>query len=309
MLSVCDRIEIRPAAASKIKLFWILGISLLLALFLSIYQVWKPITLIAPPPSAISPSTEVQREIYSWLINHPDLSQAQNRHRAFRDLTTILQQHDDAALEVEKSVLLNSKSSMELLAVTVGVLSSQGTSPVQQALSHSLLAFRNEAEKAMLVLPQIMLLEKPQDFLFDELQAFIRKSHHPILRENAELALAGLSQQAAQTNPVLAERIALWLEGKKAVLPKNPQALSAFLDLLGNTGNETFLADILQATTHEDAGVRARAAFALRFFKGDQVVKTLEKLAVDQNSQVRTKATEALSYFHRNHDHSDETLS
>jgi len=298
MLSVFERVEDRSASKNKIKLLWLLGISLLFAIFLSFYQVWKPTTLTIPASSAISSSTEVQRVISSWLLNYPDLSQAQNRHEAFRDLTKILQRHDDAPMELENTVLFNRESSLELLAITVGVLSSQGTSSAQQALSDSLSAFHQDAEKIMLVLPQIMLLEEPQDFLFDALQTFMRKSRNSILRENAELTLAGLSQRAAQSSPVLAEKITLWLEGKKAALSKDPHALPAFLDLLGNSGNETFLTDILQATTHEDARVRARAAFALRLFDGDQVVKTLKRLAVDQDSEVKTKALEALSYFH-----------
>jgi len=309
MLTISGNIETNPTVKSQIKAFWILGMSLLLVISLSLYQIWKPITLVKPIASSISsPSTEVQQEVHSWLLNYSDLSQAQSRHMAFRNLSKILHQYENAPQEIEKAVLLNSKSSIELLAVTVGVLSSQGTPQAQQALSNTLQAFRNDEEKVMLVLPQIMLLEEPQDFLFDELRTVIRKSRNPILRENAELTLAGLSQQAYQTNQPLAQKITLWLEGKKVTSSRNPQSLSAFLDLLGNTGNETFLADILQATTHENAGVRARAAFALRLFKGERVVSALTQLAVDQDPEVQTKAAEALSYFHSSQGNSDNTV-
>ncbi|MBD2044090.1 HEAT repeat domain-containing protein [Coleofasciculus sp. FACHB-64] len=258
---------------------------------------------------SISSPTEVEQQVHSWLLNYSDLSQAQNRHSAFRDLTRILQQYENAAQEVEQTVLLNRKSNINLLAVTVGALSSQGTLQAQQALCATLQVFHNNTEKVMLLLPQVMLLEEPQDFLFDELQTFIRKSHNPILRENAELALAGLSRHAYQANQALAEKINTWLEDKKSTLSKNSQSLSAFLDLLGNTGSKLFLEDILQATNHKDPTVRAHAAFALRLFKGDQIVKTLEQLAVDQNSEVKTKAMEALSYSHLGYGSFDEAVN
>lgn len=301
MLLTIGKVEPSSATESTIKSFWILAISLLVVFLLSLCQLWQPVAPVnSPVLLSSSSSTESQKEVRSWLINYSDLRQAQERHQAFRDLMSILQNYENSAQEIENLVLLNGKSSMELLAVTVGVLSSQGTPQNQQALCHALQVFRNNPEKVMLVLPQIMLLEEPQDFVFDELQTFIHTSHHPVLRENAELALAGLSQHANQTNQPLAQKITLWLESKKTILSDNPQSLSAFLDLLGNTGNETFLADILQATTHQDAGVRARAAFALRLFKGEQANKALKKLEVDQDSEVKTKATEALRYFHLN---------
>lgn len=301
MLSTIGKIETGSATENTIKAFWILVISLLVVFLLSLYQLWQPITLVnVPVLSSLASSTENQKEVRSWLLNYSDLRQAQERHQAFRDLMTILQNYENSAQEIEILVLLDGRSSMELLAVTVGVLSSQGTPQNQQVLCHALQVFRNNPEKVMLVLPQIMLLEEPQDFVFDELQTFIHTSHHPVLRENAELALAGLSQHAYQTNQPLAQKITLWLESKKTILSDNPQSLSTFLDLLGNTGNETFLADVLQATTHQDAGVRARAAFALRLFKGEQANRALKKLEVDQDSEVKTKATEALRYFHLN---------
>ncbi|MBW4449204.1 MAG: HEAT repeat domain-containing protein [Spirirestis rafaelensis WJT71-NPBG6] len=309
MIFTFVELERKPVLENKTNIFWILGISLLLSVSLCFYQIWQPFSQVHPIVSSVSsPSVEVKQKVHSWLLNYPDLSQAQNRYRAFQDITKILQEYENAAPEVENIVLLNYKSSINLLAVTVGALSSQGTPQAQQALSHTLQAFHWNAEKVMLLLPQIMLLEEPQDFLFGELQIFIHKSRNPILRENAELTLAGLSQRAYQSNQALAKKITTWLEKKKSTLPQNSQSLSAFLDLLGNTRNETFLEDILQATTHEDAEVRARAAFALRFFKGDQVAKTLEKLAVDQNSEVKAKATEALSYFHPGYGNFDETV-
>jgi hypothetical protein len=307
MISVSEKTESHLISESKVKPFLIFGIFMLLVISLSLYHFWSPSISVELLSKAFS-STELQQKIDSWRLNYPDLNQAQNRHSAFRDLTKILQQNENAAQEIEKAVLLNHNSNMELLAVTVGALSSQGTPQAQQALCDTLQAFHNDEEKVMLVLPQIMLLEEPQNFLFDELQTFIHKSRNPILRENAELTLAGLSQQTYETNQPLAQRIALWLEGKKAVSLGNPQSLSAFLDLLGNTGNDAFLADILQATTHENAGVRTRAAFALRLFKGEQVVRALKQLTVDQDPEVKTKAAEALSYFHPSQDHSDNTV-
>jgi len=298
MLSISEKIETNLTTGSKFRLIWAFCIPLLLAVFLTFSQIWKPLLLANPLISSISyPSAEMQQQVQAWVLNYPDLSQAQDRHRAFRDLTKLLQQDEKITQEVEKTILLSRKSSMELIAVTVGVLSSQGTPRAQQALCNTLQAFHKNSEKVMLVLPQIMLLEKPQNFLFDELQTFIRKSRTSILRENAELTLAGLSQHAYQTNQTLAQKITSWLEIKKSTLPEDAQSLPAFLDLLGNTGNETFLVDILQATTHEDAEVRARAAYALRFFRGDRVAKALEQLTVDQNSEVKAKAAEALSYF------------
>jgi hypothetical protein len=298
MLVTSEKTGADLAIATRIKIFWTFCLSFVLIIPLILYQLSQADVFVNPPvPAVSSPPTEVQKEIRSWLLNYSDMSHAQDRHNAFHDLTRILQQHEDASKEIEKLVLLNPESTIQLLAVTVGVLSSQGTPEAQQALCNTLQTFRREPEKVMLVLPQIILLENPQDFLFDELQNFIHISHNSILRENAELTLAGLSQNAYLTNQDLAQRITLWLQGKKVMLPKNSEALSAFLDLLGNTANEVFLADILQATTHENAQVRSRAAFALRLFKGDRVVNTLKQLTGDQSSEVKDKSTEALSYF------------
>ncbi len=297
MISMSGKIESRLISESKFKPFWILLVFMLLVTSLSLYHFWNPSISVKLLPSEAISSTELQQKIDSWRLSYPDLTQAMNRHSVFRDLTKVLQQNANAAQEVEKAVLLNNNSSMELLAVTVGVLSSQGTPQAQQALCDMLQEFRQDEDKVMLVLPQIMLLEQPQDLLFDELQAFIRKSHNPILRENAGLTLAGLSQHAYETNQPLAQRITLWLEGKKAVLTQESQSLPAFLDLLGNTGNEIFLPYILKATTYENAEVRARATFALRLFNGEEVVETLEQLATDQDSVVKTNAIEVLSYF------------
>lgn len=301
MMSVPEKIESHSILESEFKSFWIFGIFMLLVIFLNLYHFWRPITSVEPLLSTAFSSTELQQKIDYWRLNYLDLSQARSRHSAFRDLTEILQQNENAAQEVEKAVLLNYNSSMELLAVTIGVLSSQGIPQAQQALCDMLQAFPQDEKKVMLVLPQIMLLEQPEDFLFDELQAFIRKSPNPILRENAQLTLAGLSQHAYETNQPLAQRITLWLEGKKAVFTQESQSLSAFLDLLGNTGNETFLPYILKTTTHENAEVRARATFALRLFNGEKVVKNLERLATDQDLVVKTNAIEVLSYFRPNH--------
>lgn len=298
MISVSKKTESYFLSKSKVKSFWIFGIFILLVISLSLYHFWSPNISVELVPSTAFSSTELQQEIASWRLSYPDLSQAQNRHSAFRDLTEVLQQNENAAQEVEKTVLLNYNSNMELLAITVGVLSSQGTPQAQQALCNMLQEFRQDEKKVMLVLPQIMLLEQPQDFLFDELQAFIRRSRNPILRENAELTLAGLSQHAYGTNQPLAQRITRWLKSKKTTLSENVQSSSAFLDLLGNTGNEIFLTDILKATAHQDASVRARAAFALRLLRNEQVVSTLRQLALDQDPEVKTKATEALSYLY-----------
>jgi HEAT repeats len=301
MISVSEKVESHLISESKVKPFWIFWTFMLLVISLSLHHFWSPSISVEPLPSIVFSSTEIQHKIDSWRLNYPDLSQARNRHNAFRDLTEILQQNENAAQEAKKAVLLNNNSSMELLAVTVGVLSSQGTSQAQQVLCDMLQAFPQDEKKVMLVLPQIMLIEQPQALLFDELQAFIRKSHNSILRENAELTLAGLSQHAYETNQPLAQRITLWLEGKKAALTQEFQSLPAFLDLLGNTGNETFLPYILKATTYENAEVRARATFALRLFNGEEVVETLEQLATDQDSGVKTNAIEVLSYFRPSH--------
>jgi hypothetical protein len=241
----------------------------------------------------------ITQEVHSWVLNYQDLTQASTRHQAFRELFDILQAHDNATQSIEKIVLSQQNDNTELLAIAVGVLSSQGTPEVQQALCNILQAFRNNDEKAIVVMPQIMLLEQPQDFLFDELQAFVHNSSNPLLQENAELVLAGLWQRASQMNHNLAHKITLWLEQKKAQLSEYPESLAHYLDLLGNTANEAFLDDILPLLTHENAEVRVRAVFALRLFRDEQAVIALKhQLSVDKNPQVNRKAAEALSYFY-----------
>jgi HEAT repeats len=268
-----------------------------LTFYLSLEILISPKTLSSP---GVIPSTLLQREVNSWLDEYSDLSQAMTRSKAFQDLTKILQQNKDAPKEIEKVVLLNKQSSIESLALVLGALSSQGTPEAQRVLCNALWEFAEFDEKIMLLFPQIMLIEEPQDFLFDELQNFVHKNHNSLLLENARLTLAGLSKKSDKFNKKLALKITFWLQQERRSLSDNPQEITQYLDLLGNSGNESFLSYILQASKHENFEVRSRAAFALRSFKGKQVVSTLEKLASDKYPLVRSKAIEALKYFYLN---------
>lgn len=301
MVSISRTMNISTRIDTRIKFLLGLGVLLLVGSILSFYLIWKSTVFLstAEIPNT-SQSADIVQEVRSWALNYQDLTQASTRHKAFWELTAILQTDEDAAQEIEKVVLSQQQNnSTGLLVLTVGALSSQGTPKAQQSLCDILQALNNNDEKAMVVLPQIMLLEQPQDFLFNELQAFIRNSPNDLLRENAELVLAGLSQRAFQSNESLGQKITFWLKQKKAKLSGYPESLAHFLDLLGNTANETFLDDILPALTSENTEVRERAVFALRLFQNDRAVSALNnQMLVDQNPQVKSKAAEALSYFH-----------
>ncbi len=243
-------------------------------------------------------SSEIRQEVSSWTHDYQDLSEGRSRYIAFQDLKTILKHHEDAPRVIQENGLLKQEKNNKLLSVILGALSSHGSPESQQVLSNALQAYRDNEEKAMLVLPQILLLESPQSFLFNELQTFIRKSQSETLHENGELVLAGLWQRANQTNVDLAQKISQWLIVKKAALSGNTESLAHFLDLLGNTANEAFIDDILQALVHEKPEVRERAVFSLRLFKDERAVSALKhQILVEQNSEVRNKAKDALSYF------------
>lgn len=301
MVFVSRTITISTGIGTRIKFQLGLGVLLLLGSILSSFLIWKSATFLSPAEIPdTSQSANIVQEVRSWALNYQDLTQAFTRHKAFWELTAILQADEDAAQAIEKIALSPQQNdSTELLAITVGALSSHGTPEAQRSLCDILLAFSNNDEKAMFVMPQIMLLEQPQSFLFNELQAFIRNSRNELLRENAELVLAGLSQRASKTNENLAQQITLWLEQKKGELSEDPKSLTHFLDLLGNTANETFLDDILLALTHENTEVRERAVFALRLFQHERAVSALKhQMLIEQNSQVKRKAADALSYLH-----------
>jgi hypothetical protein len=300
MISTSRSISVTTSIVAKTKFLIVLAALFLVGSILSFYLLWKPTTF--PSSLTIQNASQIagiSQEVSSWVSNYQDLTQASTRHQAFRELFAILQAHEDTAQSIEKVVLSQQDGNMELLAIAVGVLSSQGTPEAQQSLCNILQAFNSNDEKAMVVMPQIMLLEQPQDFLFNELQAFVHNSPNALLRENAELVLAGLSQRAYQTNESLAQKITLWLEQKKAQLSEDPEPLAHYLDLLGNTANEAFLDDILPLLTHKNDEVRVRAVFALRLFRDEQAVIALKhQLSVDKNPQVNRKAAEALSYFY-----------
>lgn len=301
MVSISRTMTTSAKIGTRIKFLLGVGALLLLGIILSFYLIWKSTIFLSPAeiPNT-SQSVDVVQEVRSWALNYQDLAQAPTRHKAFWELTTILQTDEDAAQAIEKVILSQQQNyTTGLLAIAVGVLSSQGTPEAQKSLCNILQVFNNNDEKAMVVLPQIMLLEQPQNFLFDELQAFIRNSPNVLLRENAELVLTGLSQRAVQTNESLAQKITLWLQQKKAEISGEPESLEHYLDLLGNTTNEAFLDEILPALTHQNTDVRERAVFALRLFQNQRAVSALNnQLLVDQSPQVKRKVKEALSYFH-----------
>lgn len=300
MVSIFRTINNSTENSTRTKYLLRLGALFLVGTIFSLCLIWKPATF---PNLLVSQDTSkvagITQEVRSWVLNYQDLTQASTRHQAFRELFDILQAHDNAAQSIEKVVLSQQNDNTELLAIAVGVLSSQGTPEAQQALCNILQAFRNNDEKAIVVMPQIMLLEQPQDFLFDELQAFVHNSSNPLLQENAELVLAGLWQRASQRNENLAQKISFWLEQKKGEGLKKPESLAHFLDLLGNTANKDFLDNILLGLTHKNAEVRERAAFALRLFSDKRVISALKhQMLIEQNSQVKNKVTEVLSDFH-----------
>lgn len=300
MLLLTNAFSLSVQAGNRIKAFWYFGILVLLGSLLSLFLVFQPSLQFEPvsSPKAYQ-AAEVHQVVHDWIVRYQDLSQASARHQAFRDLTNILKQHEDAPKAVAQTILLNQKSGTQMLAVAVGTLSSHGTAQDQQALCKMLQASRVNPSRAMLVLPQIMLLEQPQTFLFDELQTFAYQTQNELLQENAELALAGLWRYAARTNERLAREITSWLEKKKALVSANPKALSHWLDLVGNTTNEAFLADILEASIHPDYEVQARAVFAFRLFRNEQAVNTLnQQLLIEQNAEVKRKIVEALGYLH-----------
>jgi len=300
MVLLSSAISLTTQAGTKIKALWRLGIVVLLGSLLILFLVFQPSLQLEPLSFPKShQASEVHQVVRDWMLRYQDLSQASARHQAFRDLSGILQRYEDAPEAVGQTVLLNQSSGTQMLAVAVGALSSHGTPQDQQALGRMLQASRSNPSKAMLVLPQIMLLEQPQTFLFDELQTFAHQTQNELLQENAELALAGLWQHSARTNERLTKEITLWLEKKKALVLANPGELAHWLDLVGNTANAAFLADILEASTHPHVEVRARAVFALRLFRDEQAVSTLKhQLLVEQNAEVKRKIVEALGYLH-----------
>lgn len=299
MISMSGTIAHSTKKASRIRVLIGFTALFLVGSLLSFCLIWKPAIFFSPLAlQNVSEDIRISQEVSSWMSNYQDLTQASTRHQAFRELFAILQAHNEAAQSIEKIVLSQQNDNTELLAISVGVLSSQGTPEAQQALCNILQAFRNNDEKAIAVMPQIMLLEQPKDFLFDELQAFVRNSPNPLLQENAELVLAGLWQRASQMNENLAHKITLWLEQKKAQLSEYPESLTHYLDLLGNTANEAFLDDILPLLTHENAEVRVRAVFSLRLYQNERAVSALkQQILIEQNPQVKQKAVDALSYL------------
>lgn len=302
MVSILRTTSISARKIAKVRFLLELGVLVLVGGILSFFLAWQPTAFLNPPvlQNPSQPANAAQ-EVRSWALNYQqNLTQASTRHKAFWELTAILQADEGAVQAVEKIVLSRQQNdSLELLAVAVGALSSQGTPEAQQSLCNLLQAFSNSDDKAMVVMPQIMLIEQPQSFLFNEVQAFIRNSQNDLLRENAELILAGLSQTASKTNENLAQQITFWLEQKKANVSEDSSSLTHFLDLLGNTADETFLDDILLALTHENAEVRERAVFALRLFRHERAVSALKhQILIEQNSQVKHKAVDALNYIH-----------
>lgn len=300
MVLLTNAISLSSQAGNRIKAFWCFVILVLLGSLLSLFLVFQPSLQSEPvsSPKAYQ-AAEAHQVVHDWIVRYQDLSQASARHQAFRDLSNILQQHEDAPEAIAQTILLNHKSGTQMLAVAVGALSSHGTVRGQQALCKMLQVSRSNPSRAMLVLPQIMLLEQPQTFLFDELQTFAHQTQNELLQENAELALAGLWQHAAQTNDRLAREIMSWLEKKKALVSANLKAVGHWLDLVGNTTNEAFLTDIIEASIHPDSEVRARAVFALRLFRNEQAVNTLnQQLLIEQNAEVKRKIVEALGYLH-----------
>lgn len=284
----------------RIRVLLELGALFLVGSLLSFCLIWQSaIFSSSSVPQNASEATNVSQEVRSWLSQYHDLSQAPVRDQAFWKLITILQSDEDAAQSIERAVLLQQNDNLEVLAIAVGALSSEGSPKAQQALSDILQAFDSDAQKAITVMPQIMLLEQPQDFLFDELQAFIRKSPNALLQEDAELVLAGLSQRASQMNVSLAQRINSWMNQKKAQLSDDSKNLAHYLDLLGNTANESFLNEILPFLGHEDAEVRERAVFALRLFQNERAASALrQRISIEENPQVKQRAIDALSYLH-----------
>lgn len=300
MISTSRSFNVTPFIATRTKFLLGLAAAFLVSGILTLYLIWKPPTL--PSPSTLQVTSQVagiSQEVRSWVLDYQDLAQATTRHQAFWKLFAILQANEDAARSIEKLVLSQQDDNTDLLAIAVGALSSEGSPKAQQALSDILQAFDSDAQKAMTVMPQIMLLEQPQDFLFDELQAFIRKSPNALLQEDAELVLAGLSQRASETNVSLTQKINSWIDQKKAHLSDDSKNLAHYLDLLGNTANESSLNEILPFLGHEDAEVRERAAFALRLFQNEKASSALrQRISIEENPQVKQRAIDALSYSH-----------
>lgn len=82
---------------------------------------------------------------------------------------------------------------------------------------------------------------------------------------------------------------------KETVTSANVSQELALLDVMGNSGNVSFLPNIESAISDSsDPSLRSKAVFALRFMNNDQASQTLTTSLSDSNSSVRLAAASAM---------------
>ncbi|HPU87768.1 MAG TPA: HEAT repeat domain-containing protein [Spirochaetota bacterium] len=246
-----------------------------------------------PSKRQVRPWNEVQAELVKVTAHDSN----DDKHRIFNDLCNHIKRHPDRAIEALE-MARGYRSDDDRFQMIMGALSYAGTPEIQAELQQF---YRNgktdgpldESGKLSVIGAFTMMDAELTGDSVRFLNAVYNSSESRLLRDSAALALAAGHKNNSDHDQDSMRKIVNSEWGRA----ENDERRMVVLDMIGNSGEKSFLPIISDALRSSNDALRSKAAYAGRFIDTDDGSRLLLNIISGGDVvRVKEKAAEALTY-------------